>query len=324
MKNLLKLITPTRLHNIESNRDPATYSLMFYSNKKAPSQTQSLLSVAENEHVFFLENRTLLAKVAFGLHILDKQFIPDVFQHYSWTDDYRGEIYSEIVFISTERQINRSWATPASTSQFSATGTYSFRVNNCEKLIHQLLESEIRLSDETINKIVQREIVRGISNFLGRGVLNVNQAATVPMDVRKLSTPEIRHLLEPYGINDIRFSIKSFKAIASSEDLTISPIMSDTPMSSSPLSKDFPLTPAPDTKVSKVAIIPEKLKKANFYIDVNGTQEGPFSLSELMRSIQDGTVSSDTRIWYAELEQWQPITEIGALNELVADIAMRD
>lgn len=324
MKNLLKLITPARLQNIESNRDPATYSLMFYSNKKAPSQTQSLLSVAENEHVFFLENRTLLTEVTSGLHILDKQSIPDVFQHYSWTDDYRGEIYSEIVFISTQRQINRSWATPAATSQFSASGTYSFRVNDCEKIIHQLLESEMRLSDESINKIVQREIVRGISNFLGRGVLNVNQAATVPIDVRKLSTPEIRHLLEPYGINDIRFSIKSFEAIASSEDLTVSPILSDTSISSSALTKDSPLTPVPDTKAGKVDVIPEKLKKANFYIAVDGTQEGPISLSELMHSIHNGTVSTKTRVWYAELEQWQPITEIDALNDLVADIAMRD
>ena len=324
MKNLLKLIAPTRLQNIESNRDPATYSLLFYSSKKEPSQTPSLLSVAENEHVFFLENRTLLAEMPFGLHILNNESIADVFQHYSWTDDYCGEIHSEIVFVSTERQVNRTWETLASTPLFSATGTYSFRISNSEKIINQLLESEIRLSDESINKVVQREIVRGISNFLGRGVLNVNQAATVPKDVRKLSTPEIRNLLKPYGITDIRFTIKTLEAIASSEDLTTPPKKIDTSTSRMPIPKKSSLTSSPDAMMSKVDVIPENLKIANFYIDVDGTQEGPFSLSELMHSIQDGTVSTDTRIWYAELEQWQPITEIGALNALVANAVVSD
>jgi len=60
-----------------------------------------------------------------------------------------------------------------------------------------------------------------------------------------------------------------------------------------------------------------------YFLGIGGQQSGPFSETEVIQKIKEGTVSTDTMVWYEGLPEWQPISSITALAAAFSPSAPR-
>ncbi len=58
----------------------------------------------------------------------------------------------------------------------------------------------------------------------------------------------------------------------------------------------------------------------NYFIAVNGQQQGPFKLSELTEKIQVGELTRETLVWSQELVEWTPAAKVAVLANAFAHL----
>ncbi|MNO00858.1 hypothetical protein D3C81_2208370 [compost metagenome] len=53
-----------------------------------------------------------------------------------------------------------------------------------------------------------------------------------------------------------------------------------------------------------------------YYLAINGVQEGPFVIEQLKNEIKSGKLTSSTLAWKAGMENWKEASEIEELKNL--------
>lgn len=66
------------------------------------------------------------------------------------------------------------------------------------------------------------------------------------------------------------------------------------------------------------AAAPPPIPVVQWYLGVNGQQQGPFDGPDLPTKVSSGELTPDTLVWTAGMEQWQPAREIPALAPVLA------
>ena len=56
-----------------------------------------------------------------------------------------------------------------------------------------------------------------------------------------------------------------------------------------------------------------------YYVVINGAQQGPYNLNAMQNLLQQGSINSSTLVWAAGMTQWAPLNTIPALADLQAN-----
>ena len=57
--------------------------------------------------------------------------------------------------------------------------------------------------------------------------------------------------------------------------------------------------------------------KTHIYLAVNGQQSGPFTKTELIQLVKNGTLTADTYVWEAGMANWTIASELPHVNKLL-------
>jgi hypothetical protein len=58
----------------------------------------------------------------------------------------------------------------------------------------------------------------------------------------------------------------------------------------------------------------------HYFVEVNGSQRGPFSFAELENNVRAGELVRESLIWSKQLVDWTPAGQVAALDDVFADV----
>lgn len=58
-------------------------------------------------------------------------------------------------------------------------------------------------------------------------------------------------------------------------------------------------------------------QEKNYYVAVNGKQEGPFTLVEMKRKIDTNIINMESLVWSSGMAQWQKVSEVASIRGLI-------
>lgn len=61
---------------------------------------------------------------------------------------------------------------------------------------------------------------------------------------------------------------------------------------------------------------PPSPPQTQFFVVLNGTQQGPYDLNAMQSLLQQGSITTDTLVWTAGMAQWAPLNAVPALANL--------
>lgn len=60
--------------------------------------------------------------------------------------------------------------------------------------------------------------------------------------------------------------------------------------------------------------VPPPVTQVQYYVAIDGAQQGPFDLATIQTMIQQGTVNDSTLVWKAGMVKWAPLSSLGIMN----------
>ncbi|MFN8673351.1 MAG: SPFH domain-containing protein [Candidatus Sericytochromatia bacterium] len=65
---------------------------------------------------------------------------------------------------------------------------------------------------------------------------------------------------------------------------------------------------------------PPAFNQANFHVNINGQQQGPFDMNTLQAMVRDGRLKQDTFVWKNGMPEWKQASSVAELNSLFAQV----
>lgn len=231
--------------------------------------------------------------------------------------------------------------------ELRAFGTYAFRVDDASLFLKEIAGTDGQFSTEDIGGQLRSLIVTKFSDAVGEGNLPVEKFAANLEELSALSQEKLNGDLAAYGLKLSRFLVENvsmpedikkeifeysrlgkidlqklaqFKAAKSIE------LAAENPGGTAGLGVGMGAGVAMGNLVAgsfgaglgtAPAAVPPPLPAAavQFFVALNGKQEGPFPLEELTRQIASGLIQRDALVWKQGMAAWgeaQAVAELQA------------
>jgi membrane protease subunit (stomatin/prohibitin family) len=319
------------------------------------------LTVRESQVAVFMNEGKLADIFTPGRYELTTQNLPILTTLKSWKHGFSSPFKADVFFVSTKTFTGQKWGTknpiPLRDPEFGvirlrAFGSFSFRVNNVEKLIKEITgtnsDFQIEDMDSQLKSLVVTEFTDAIGELklpaldlaanykeLGskiEGFLNEG-FGEMGLEIRKFlienisMPPEVEAAIDKRSQMNVLGNLDQFakfqaanameKAASSGGDGGMMGAGMGMGMGmgmANMMNQAFSGSAQPSQQAP--AGPPPIPGAVSFFIAINGQQQGPLNLDQLKASVSQGQLNRDTLVWKQGMPAWTKAGEVTELSGL--------
>ncbi len=203
---------------IEWSEESPNEILHKYDTRKGVVKWGTKLTVREGQVCIFCDKGNLADIFKPGMYTLNTETLPILTALVHWAYAFESPFKSDIYFVSTKQFLKHKWgtATPViiNDAKLGAVrvrgyGTYSFRVNDAEKLLKELSGTRHSFTTADVEDYLRSVLVMGISDAIGSGGIGI---ADLSANLIELSSSVLNNLsprFKAFGLELSSFNIES-------------------------------------------------------------------------------------------------------------------
>jgi len=303
------------------------------------------LTVRESQMAIFVNEGVIADILTPGIYELETNNIPILTSLQHWDHGFNSPFKAEVYFISTKRFTNLKWGTKNPIMvrdpefkmvRLRAFGTYEIRIDDPKKFIGEIVGTDGNFSTDEIEGQLTNLILSKFATVIGKDTTPVLDLAANYENFAAYMTEHIAPFFKEYGLLLTRILVENISLpkeveealdVRSSREITGD--LNDHLKYKSAEALDNPNGSISDMvgmgaglamgqqmansmQQPSSAATPPPLPNAllQYFIAVNGKQEGPYSLEQIKSSITKKEIGKDTLIWTQGMSKWEKAGDI--------------
>ena len=303
------------------------------------------LTVRESQIAVFVNEGVIADILTPGIYELETKNIPILTDLQHWDHGFNSPFKAEIYFLNTKRFTDLKWGTKNpimvrdpefSMVRLRAFGTYEIRIDDAKTFLNEIVGTDGHFTTNEIEGQLTNLILSKFATILGKDDTAILDLAANYEKFGDYLTERISPAFNEYGLELTRILVENIslpedveKALdtRSSRELTGNlnehvkyqsgqalgntegGAMGDMIGMGAGLAMGQQMS---NTMNSNTTSTPPSLPNqiAQYYIALNGKQEGPFSLEKIKAYIEDTTITKETLVWTQGMQEWEEASEV--------------
>ncbi|MCS7019896.1 MAG: SPFH domain-containing protein [Cytophagales bacterium] len=316
------------------------------------------LIVRESQAAIFINEGQLADVYGPGTHTLVTQNMPILSTLKGWKYGFESPFKAEVYFVNTKTFTNWKWGTKNPITlrdpeigpvRVRAFGTYSVRISDPAKFVKELVGTNNQFRAEDVADNLRNLIITRFTDIIGESKIPVLDMAGNVNEFSNYIKEKISHDFDQYGVEVVKVLVENislppeieamldkrssmgilgnldqytkFQAANAIEKAADNPAGGiaagmgvgmgfgiGNQMVNSMASNTAPNNPPP---------VPPPLQ---FFVAINGQQQGPFNISQLAQMATNGQVNRNSLVWMQGMSNWTPAGQVQALNSIFAAV----
>lgn len=316
------------------------------------------LTVRESQQAVFLNEGRVADVFRPGMYTLRTENLPLLTILKSWKYGFDSPFKADVFFVSTKQFIDQKWGTrnPITLNddrfgliEIRAFGTFAFRIKDAGQFIKEIAGTDEQYTTEEILNQLRSLVVTKFTDAAGEGNFPIEKFAANLEELSAFAKDKLNTEFADFGIEVTKFALenvsmpdelkkeifeysrlnkidmqkyaqlraaKSIEKAVENENgiaglgaslgvgLNLGSVMGNT-FGNQVNQQQTNLTPPPITQ---------------YYTAVNGQQSGPFSIEQITKMIQEGSVKRDTLAWKTGMGDWAKASVIDSLSQAFSSV----
>lgn len=338
---------------IDQSNDTLVYRFERYGNE---IKNGAKLVVRESQVAVFINEGELADVFPPGTYTLETKNLPILATLKGWKYGFNSPFKAEVYFVSTRLFKNQKWGTPNvfyirdkdfGRVSLRAFGTYTFKIADAAKFIKEVSGTDGEFTtDEVVGELRSLIITRFI-DAVGESGLALLDFASNYKDLSEFCEKKLKEEFVEYGLDIRKFLINS---ISLPEELQQKLDMGTGMNMLGDMNKYQQMQMADAMKSAAqnpgggqggmenmfgMAIMSQMMNQGmgnqqqqntmpppppmvQFFIAVNGQQQGPFNMQQLQSMVAQGSLTGETLVWKNGMPSWQAAKSVPELANLFA------
>ena len=302
------------------------------------------LTVRESQIAVFVNEGEIADVLTPGIYELETNNIPILTELQHWDHGFNSPFKAEVYFINTKRFTDLKWGTKNpimvrdpefSMVRLRAFGTYEIRINDAKKFLTEIVGTDGHFTTDEIEAQLTNLITSNFATIMGADgtpvldlAANYDKLGTyitehiapsfeeyglelTKMLVENISLPEevekaidTRSSREITGDLDEHIKYQSGQALGNSEGSA-----SDMVGMGAGMAMGQQMANSMNTNnTSTPPALPNQI--AQYFIAIEGKEEGPYSLEEVEKYLLSGKIKKETLLWTQGMKDWEKAENI--------------
>jgi membrane protease subunit (stomatin/prohibitin family) len=296
------------------------------------------LTVRESQIAVFVNEGVIADILTPGIYELETKNIPILTDLQHWDHGFNSPFKAEVYFLNTKRFTDLKWGTKNpimvrdpefAMVRLRAFGTYEIRINDAKTFLNEIVGTDGHFTTNEIEGQLTNLILSKFATILGKDDTAVLDLAANYEKFGDFITERISPAFKEYGLELTRILVENIslpeeveKALdtRSSRELTGNlndhvkyqsgqalgnsegGAMGDMIGMGAGIAMGQQMAHSLGADSNTPPPLPKQI--AQYYIALNDTQEGPFSLEQIQAYINDSTITKQTLIWTQGMSGW--------------------
>lgn len=337
---------------LDQSNDTLVYRFERYGNE---IKNGAKLVVRESQVAVFINEGELADVFPPGTYTLETKNLPILSTLKGWKYGFTSPFKAEVYFVSTKLFKTQKWGTPNvfyirdkdfGRVSLRAFGTYTFKITDAAKFIKEVSGTEGEFTTDEVVEELRSLIITRFIDSVGESGLALLDFASNYKDLSEFSEKKLKEEFAEYGLDIRKFLISS---ISLPEELQkkldmgtgmnmIGDMNQYQQMQMADAMKSAAQNPGGGQggmeNMFGMAIMSQMMNQgmgnqqqqqntmpppppmAQFFIAVNGQQQGPFNLQQLQSMVGQGTLTGDTQVWKNGMPGWLAAKSVPELATL--------
>jgi membrane protease subunit (stomatin/prohibitin family) len=293
-----------------------------------------------------------------GTYELETQNLPILSTLQGWKYGFNSPFKAEVYFFSMRSFTGLKWGTPnpiilrdpeLGPVRLRAFGNYALRIHDPRQLLEKLMSTDGRFEVEEIADQLRSLLVSRLAAFLGKSGLSVfDFAAQYPQmgaSLREALSPDFREYgleIEAVVVENVTLPEEVEAALDKRSQMgVIGDLSRYTQFQAANAIEESAKNPGGGNAFLDAGVgvalgqqMAQNLQNANrpssappplpnqgqWFVGVNGQQQGPLDQNALMSMISSGQLTRDSLVWQQGMAGWTKAGEVGALSSLFGNV----
>jgi len=178
----------------------------------------SKLTVRESQVAIFLNKGKLADVFLPGTYTLHTSNLPILGTLLAWPYGFKSPFFADVFFVNTKQFTNQKWGTSNpitmrdkefGTIRLRGYGTYSFKVDNAETFLKELLGTNSSFSTEDINQYLKSMLVSSISDTIAESKISALDLASNLNEFSGVVTQSLSEEFKKLGLQLVKLIIEN-------------------------------------------------------------------------------------------------------------------
>lgn len=336
---------------LDPTNDTIIYRFERYNNE---IKYGAKLTVRESQQAVFVNEGQIADIFTPGMFTLETQNVPVLSTLKGWKYGFNSPFKAEVYFINTKNFTDRKWGTKnpimMRDAEFGmvrirAFGNFAFRVTDATKFIKEIAGTDGEFTTDEIEGQIRDIIVTRFTDYVAEQKIPVLDLAANYNEFSKGIQEHIKPEIEEYGITITKFLIENISLPPEVEAMMdkrtsmgiVGNLNQFTQFQAANAIEQAAKNPSGDAgaglgmgmgfaMANQMANsmntnqqqnnqqMPPPPPVVQFFIAVNGQQQGPFDMAALQQMAQQGSFTKQTLVWKQGMANWTPAEQVTELS----------
>jgi membrane protease subunit (stomatin/prohibitin family) len=304
------------------------------------------LTVRESQVAIFVNEGEIADILSPGIYELETKNLPILTKLQHWDHGFNSPFKAEVYFVSTKRFTDLKWGTKNpimlrdpefSMVRLRAFGTYEIKISDPKKFMLEIVGTDGEFTTDEIESQLTNLILSKFATILAQSETPALDMARDYDRFGKYLSEHMKPYFAEYGLELTRMLVENIslppeveKALDQRTSREITGNLDDHLKYKSANAFDNPNSSMSDmagmamgmamanqmansmqtnpTQNTTPPPLPNQV--AQYYVALNGSQSGPYSLSQIQSFINSGEITKDTLVWTQGMVNWAKANEV--------------
>ena len=316
------------------------------------------LTVRESQVAVFVNEGQIADIYKPGRVKLETQNMPILTTLKGWKYGFNSPFKVEVYFVNTKNFTDNKWGTKNpimlrdpefGAIRLRAFGTYAVKVVDAGKFIREIAGTQAHFTTEEVSEQLRNLVVTRFTDAIGESKIPVLDLAANYDELSKFISAKINPEFGEYGLEVTKFLVENislppevetaldkrssmgiignlsqyaqFQAANAMEQAAKNPSGSNAGLE---MGMGFAMANQMgqmfNNQNQQNQSPPPIPGVAQYYIAVNGQQQGPYSMQTIQQMIQNGSIAKETLIWKQGMPAWTKAGDVSEVNSFFAAV----
>lgn len=316
------------------------------------------LTVRESQVAVFVNEGQIADIYKPGRVKLETQNMPVLTTLKGWKYGFNSPFKVEVYFVNTKNFTDNKWGTKNPIMlrdpefgpiRLRAFGTYAVKVVDAGKFIREIAGTQAHFTTEEVSEQLRNLVVTRFTDAIGESKIPVLDLAANYDELSKFISAKINPEFGEYGLEVTKFLVENislppevetaldkrssmgiignlsqyaqFQAANAMEQAAKNPSGSNAGLE---MGMGFAMANQMgqmfNNQNQQNQSPPPIPGVAQYYIAVNGQQQGPYSMQTIQQMIQNGSIAKETLIWKQGMSAWTKAGDVSEVNSFFAAV----
>ncbi|MCS6969270.1 MAG: SPFH domain-containing protein [Cytophagales bacterium] len=313
------------------------------------------LIVRQSQAAVFINEGQLADVYGPGTHTLVTQNMPILSTLKGWKYGFESPFKAEVYFVNTKVFTNWKWGTRNPITlrdpeigpvRLRAFGTYSVRVSDPAKFVKELVGTNNQFRAEDVAENLRNMILTRFTDIIGECKIPVLDMAGNVNELSNYIKEKVAHDFDQYGVEIVQVLVENISLPAEVEAIldkrssmgllgnldqyakfqaaNAIEKAAENPSGGMGIGMGFGLGNQMGNIFGGNSMntppVPPTPPPVQFFVVINGQQQGPFPLAQLAQMATTGQINRDSLVWTQGMANWTPAGQVQALQSVFATV----